>query len=77
MNSKKIKEILNLRSILLLLSIIIFISTNMSPASAATINIAPGLQNYDIQTLINGSNQGDTINFLGSSYSNISLIKIQ
>ncbi len=74
MNSKKIKEILNLRSILLLLSIIIFISTNMSPASAATINIAPGLQNYDIQTLINGSNQGDTINFLGSSYSNISLI---
>jgi parallel beta-helix repeat protein len=46
----------------------------MSPASAATINIAPGLQNYDIQNLINGSTQGDTINFLGNSYSNISLI---
>jgi len=74
MISKKIKVLMNIRSILLLLSIIIFISTNMSPASAATINIAPGLQNYDIQTLINGSNQGDTINFLGSSYSNISLI---
>ncbi len=66
--------ITNLSQVFLLLSIIILISTNISPASAATINIAPGLQNYDIQTLINGSNQGDTINFLGNSYSNISLI---
>ncbi len=74
MNSRKNKKIMNIRSILLSLSIIIFICSNISTVSAATINIAPGLQNNEIQSLINGSNQGDTINFLGSSYSNISLI---
>jgi parallel beta-helix repeat protein len=74
MKSEKIKKIMNLRSIVLLLSIIIFININMSTASATTIKIAPGLQNYDIQTLINGSNQGDTIKFMGTSYSNISII---
>ena len=74
MNSSKSKKIINLRSTLLLLSIIIFISSNVSTASAATINVTSGLQNNEIQSLINGSNQGDTINFLGSSYSNISLI---
>ena len=74
MNSRKSKKLRNLRSILLLLSIIIFIGSNMPTASAATINIAPGLQNSQIQSMINGSNQGDTINFLGSSYNNISLI---
>ena len=74
MNSKKNNEILNLRSILISLSIIIFICSNITTVSAATINIAPGLQNNEIQNLINGSNQGDTIKFLGSSYSNISLI---
>lgn len=74
MKSKKNNEIVNLHSILLSLSIIIFICSNITTVSAATINIAPGLQNNEIQSLINASNQGDTINFMGSSYSNISLI---
>lgn len=70
MKSNKTK---NFRKLLLLLSIIIFIGSNVPTVSAATINVDPGLQNYEIQKLINGSHQGDTISFLGSSYSNISL----
>lgn len=54
---------------------LIFIMGNfIGPASAATINVTDGLQNSDIQAIIDSSNVGDTLNFLGNSYTNISLI---
>lgn len=65
---------INVVTIFLLLFIAIFLGVNMNPVSAATINVSSGLQNYDIQTLIDGAQAGDTINFAGNSYSNISLI---
>jgi parallel beta-helix repeat protein len=65
---------INFCSIFLLLSIVIFLGIILNPVSAATINVSSGLQNYDIQSLIDGAQSGDTINFMGNSYSNISLI---
>lgn len=65
---------INHSSIFLLLFIAIFFGINLNTVSAATINVDPGLQNYDIQTLINEAHSGDTINFTGNSYNNISLI---
>ena len=65
---------INFISILLLIFIAIFLGMSMNPVSAATINVSSGLQNYDIQTLIDGAQAGDTINFAGNSYSNVSLI---
>ncbi|MFZ0441588.1 MAG: right-handed parallel beta-helix repeat-containing protein [Methanobacterium sp.] len=74
MSLKDFKIEINSRLVFLFLLIIIFIGLNISTVSAATIDIASGLQNSDIQTLIDGSQQGDTINFIGNSYENISLI---
>ncbi len=72
-NDSKIK--INCHSILSLLFILIFLLTiNISPVSAVSIDIVQGLQNYDIQTLIDGSHNGDTINFTGNIYQNISLV---
>ena len=74
MSLKDFKIEINSSLVFLFLLIIILIGLNISPVSAATIDIASGLQNSDIQTLIDGSQQGDTINFIGNSYENISLI---
>jgi len=74
MRLKDFKTEINSHSIFLFLIITIFLGMSLSPVSAATIDIASGLQNSDIQTLIDGSQQGDTINFIGNSYENISLI---
>ncbi len=74
MRLKDFKIEINSHSIFLFLFITIFLGMNLSPVSAATIDVASGLQNSDIQTLIDGSQQGDTINFIGNSYENISLI---
>ena len=65
MRLKDFKIEINSHSIFLFLFITIFLGMNLSPVSAATIDIASGLQNSDIQTLIDGSQQGDTINFIG------------
>ena len=73
MNLDPFKNI-NYRSIFLLLFIAIFLGINLNPVSAATVNVTSGLQNYDIQALIDGAQAGDTINFMGNTYSNISLI---
>ena len=74
MRLKDFKIEINSHSIFLFLFITIFLGMNLSPVSAATIDVASGLQNSDIQTLIDGSQQGDTINFIGNSYENRSLI---
>lgn len=50
------------------------IGSGMSSASAATVNVAPGLSNTDIQAIIDGAQTGDTIQFLGNYYENISLV---
>ena len=60
--------------ICLLLFIAVFLVISLNPVSAATINVSSGLQNYDIQALIDGAHSGDTINFMGNSYNNTSLI---
>ncbi len=65
---------INSCSIFLLVSVVIFLGISVNPVSAATINVTSGLQNYDIQALIDGAQAGDTVNFMGNSYSNISLI---
>lgn len=73
MNLDSFKNI-NSRSIFLLLFIAIFLGINLNPVSAATVNVTSGLQNYDIQALIDGAQAGDTIDFMGNTYSNIALI---
>ena len=65
---------INFYSIFLLVSVVVFLGISVNPVSAATINVTSGLQNYDIQALIDGAHAGDTIDFMGNSYSNISLI---
>ena len=57
-----------------LLIIMICVGMNLNPVSSTDINISQGLNNTDIQTIINGAHSGDTINFTGNSYNNISLI---
>ena len=74
MSLKDFKIEINSSLVFLFMLIIIFIGLNISTVSAATIDIDSGLQNSDIQTLIDGSQQGDTINFIGNNYENISLI---
>jgi uncharacterized repeat protein (TIGR01451 family) len=48
--------------------------SGIASASAATITVASGLNNTQIQTIIDGSQSGDTIQFLGSEYDNIALV---
>jgi parallel beta-helix repeat protein len=57
-------------SIIGLILLLIFIS----PVSSATINIDSNLNNQDIQLLIDNANHGDTFNFVGKRYDNISLV---
>ncbi len=48
--------------------------SGIASASAATVNVASGLNNTQIQTIIDGSQSGDTIQFLGSEYDDIALV---
>lgn len=48
--------------------------SGIASASAATVTVASGLNNTQIQAIIDGSNSGDTIQFLGSEYDNIALV---
>ena len=54
--------------------LIIIIGMNVAPLSAANVTVDSGLKNSDIQKIIDNSKSGDTLNFKGNSYSNISLI---
>ena len=56
------------------LIVISIFGSGISSASAATVNVDAGLNNADIQTLIDNANSGDTIQFLGSEYDNIALV---
>ena len=49
-------------------------SVGISGASAATVTVAPGLNNTQIQAIIDGAQSGDTIQFLGNEYDNIALV---
>jgi uncharacterized repeat protein (TIGR01451 family) len=48
--------------------------SGIASASAATVTVASGLNNTQIQAIIDGSQSGDTIQFLGSEYDNIALV---
>ena len=48
--------------------------SGIGSVSAATVTVASGLNNTQIQTIIDGSQSGDTIQFLGSEYDNIALV---
>ncbi len=50
------------------------LGSGVSSASAATVNVASGLNNTQIQTIIDNANSGDTIQFLGSEYDDIALV---
>ena len=50
------------------------IGSGISSASAATVNVDSGLTNDQIQEKIDSAQSGDTIQFLGSEYNNISLV---
>ena len=44
------------------------IGSGISSASAATVTVANGLDNSQIQAIIDGAQSGDTIQFLGNEY---------
>lgn len=60
----------------LLVSLIVvsIFGSGISSASAATVNVDDGLNNAQIQALIDKANSGDTLQFLGSEYDNIALV---
>jgi len=61
---------------ILLVSLIMvsILGSGVSSASAATVTVASGLNNTQIQTIIDNANSGDTIQFLGSEYDDIALV---
>ena len=64
----------NMKSLIVSLVFISIICSGISSASAATYNVDAGLNNNDIQSIIDKASSGDTIQFLGSEYDNISLV---
>ena len=60
--------------IMVSLIVISIFGSGISSASAATVNVDAGLNNAQIQTLLDNANSGDTIQFLGSEYDNIALV---
>lgn len=65
----------DIKKILLVSLIMISIlGSGVSSASAATVTVASGLNNTQIQTIIDNANSGDTIEFLGSEYDDIALV---
>ena len=61
---------------ILLVSLIMvsILGSGVSSASAATVTVASGLNNTQIQTIIDNANSGDTVQFLGSEYDDIALV---
>lgn len=66
---KDIKKIL-----LVSLIMISILGSGVSSASAATVDVKSGLNNTEIQTIIDNANSGDTLQFLGSEYDDIALV---
>jgi uncharacterized repeat protein (TIGR01451 family) len=65
----------DIKKILLVSLIMISIlGSGVSSVSAATVNVDSGLNNAQIQTIIDNANSGDTIQFLGSEYDDIGLV---
>ena len=64
----------NMKSLIVALVFISIICSGISSASAATYNVDVGSNNNDIQSIIDKASSGDTIQFLGSEYDNISLV---
>ena len=60
--------------LLVSLIVISILGSGISSASAATVDVNAGLDNSQIQALIDSANSGDTIQFLGSEYDNIALV---
>jgi uncharacterized repeat protein (TIGR01451 family) len=54
--------------------ILAIFGSGIASVSAATVTVNSGLNNTQIQAIIDGSNSGDTIQFLGSEYDNIALV---
>lgn len=48
-------------------------ATSLEPVSAASTNITSSMTNSDIQNVLDNAAPGDTINFLGTFYTNIQL----
>lgn len=71
-SKEKKKNNLIKKSIFLIMIVLCF--TFISSVSAETYNIYSDLNNDDIQSIIDNSNSGDTINFEDSSYNDVSLV---
>ena len=74
-----ISDIMNLKkykpsSVLSLICLMIMIGMNLAPITAANITVNSGLKSSEIQKLIDNSKAGDTLNFQGGSYNNVSLV---
>ena len=52
----------------------ILFGMTLAPAAAANVTVNSGMKNSDIQNVINNAKAGDTINFNGGNYQNISLV---
>jgi parallel beta-helix repeat protein len=46
----------------------------LAPVGAANVTVNSGMKNSDMQNLINNAKSGDTINFSGGNYQNVSLV---
>lgn len=64
-----------MKSLIVFIIFLSIIGSGISSASAATTHqVQSGASNSDIQTIIDQAHAGDTIQFLGSEYDNISLV---
>lgn len=54
--------------------ILAILGSGIASVSAATVTVNSSLNNTQIQAIIDGSNSGDTIQFLGTEYDNIALV---
>jgi len=62
------------KCLMLSLVVLTIFGSGIASASAATVTVNSGLNNTQIQAIIDGSNSGDTLQFLGSEYDNIALV---
>lgn len=53
--------------------LLIFLGMNLAPVMASNITVSSGMQNSDVQNLINNAKTGDTLNFKDGNYQNVSL----
>lgn len=68
------RQTTNIRPIVSALCLMILFGMNLAPAAAANITVNSGMNNSNIQNVINNANAGDTINFNGGNYQNVSLV---